>query len=337
MALSFDKQRPIPRPIQSPALAPNEFEHAGEAELTIALINNMPDTALKATERQFMRLVQGAAGKRNIRFHYIALPTVARSKQAKEHIDKEYTALSELDSLHVDGLIVTGAEPIAPTLPEERYWREFTDLIDWAKTNTRSTIWSCLAAHAAVLHLDGIERQRLPQKCSGVYDCAKTHGDWLTGDLPSSIKVSHSRLNEVREADLVARGYRILTRSNVAGVDVFTREFDSRFVFFQGHPEYDALSLQREYMRDIARYLAGEREDYPTIPASYFDATTEDILVNFERRARSERKVELAAELPGLTLRPSVPAGGAATSMFRNWLDYLGEAAQARRSEPIGK
>jgi homoserine O-succinyltransferase/O-acetyltransferase len=335
MALLFDQQRPIP----SPALAPgeSEFERGGEPELTIALINNMPDSALKATERQFMRLVQSAAGKQRIRFHYFALPSVARSKQAKDHIDKEYTAIAELDRLRVDGLIVTGAEPLAPTLPEERYWREFTELVEWAKTNTRSTIWSCLAAHAAVKHLDGIERQRLPQKCSGVYECAKAHVDWLTGDLPPSIKVSHSRLNEVREEDLLARGYRILTHSVDAGVDIFTRDLDSRFIFFQGHPEYDALSLQREYMRDIARYLAGERETYPTIPASYFDATTEDILVNFERRARSERKAELAAELPGLTLRPSVPAGGAATAMFRSWLEFLGEEARALPSESIRK
>jgi len=335
MALPFDKQRPIP----SPALAPaqNPFEGVGEAELTIALINNMPDSALKATERQFMRLVQSAAGKRPIRFHYLALPSVIRSKQAKDHIDKEYTDIAELDRLDIDGLIVTGAEPIAPALQDERYWTEFTGLVDWARTNTRSTIWSCLAAHAAVLHLDGIERQRLPQKCSGVYDCAKTAGDWLTGDLPASVKISHSRLNEVRENDLRARGYRVLTRSIEAGVDIFTRDFDSRFIFFQGHPEYDALSLQREYMRDIARYLAGERDTYPAIPAHYFDATTEDILVNFERRARSERRVELAAELPGLTLRPSVPAGGAATTMFHNWLDFLGMDTHALPSEPARK
>src|ERR1700753_4133775 len=273
MALPFDK------PIASPALAPatSEPERADQSELQIALVNNMPDSALKATERQFMRLVQSAAGKRRVRFHCFALPTVARSKQAKDHIDKEYVDIAELHRLHIDGLTVTGAEPLAPTLPEEPYWREFTDLVDWAKTNTRTAIWSCLAAHAALLHLDGIERRRLPQKCSGVYDYVRKSNDWLTRDLPPTIKVSHSRLNEVRENDLVERGYRILTRSEQAGVDIFARDFDKRFVFSQGHPEYDALSLQREYMRDIARYLAGERKDYPAIPASYFDTATEDV------------------------------------------------------------
>ena len=333
MALPFD------RPIASPALAPAQSEplRAGEGELTIALVNNMPDSALKAAERQFMRLVQSAAGKARVRFHCFALPTVARSKQARDHIDKEYVDLTELHRLHIDGLIVTGAEPLAPTLQQEPYWCEFTDLIDWARTNTRSAIWSCLAAHAALQHLDGIERKRLPQKCSGVYDCARTANDWLTADLPPSIKVSHSRLNEVRQSDLVAHGYQILTRSEQAGVDIFARDFGSRFIFFQGHPEYDALSLQREYMRDIARYLSGERKDYPAIPASYFDTETEEVLADFETRARAHRKVELAAELPGLTLRQGVPAGGAATTIFRNWLDFLGHDARVLPPESVRK
>jgi homoserine O-succinyltransferase len=333
MALPFDK------PIASPALAPaqGEPERAGQGELTIALVNNMPDSALKATERQFMRLVQSAAGKTRVRFHCFALPTVARSKQAKDHIDREYVDIAELHRLHIDGLIVTGAEPIAPTLPEEPYWHEFTELIDWAKANTRSAIWSCLAAHAALLHLDGIERKRLPQKCSGIYDCARTADDWLTNDLPPSIKVSHSRLNEVRESDLADRGYRILTRSEQAGVDIFARDFDSRFIFFQGHPEYDALSLQREYMRDIARFLAGERKDYPAIPASYFDPETEEVLADFAARARAHRKVELAAELPGLTLRQGVPAGGAATTMLHSWLDFLKDDASVLPPESVRK
>jgi len=334
---------PIPlhrqRPIRSPALAPVEYdtERDGKAGLTIALVNNMPDTALKATERQFMRLVQGAAGRTHVRFHLLALPSVIRSKPAKDHIERGYRDIAELDQLDIDGLIVTGAEPIAPTLSEERYWREFVELVDWAKTNTRSTIWSCLAAHAAVTHLGGIERQRLTRKCSGVYDCSKVADHDLLRDLPRSIKVSHSRLNEIRESDLVAQGFSILTYSDQAGVDIFARDDDSRFIFFQGHPEYDALSLQREYMRDIARFLAGERDDYPAIPASYFDPETEAILVDFEQRARRKRNPELAAELPGLTLRPNVPAGGAATTIFQNWIDFLGEGTRAPASELIRK
>ena len=86
-------------------------------------------------------------------------------------------------------------------------------------------------------------------------------------------------------------------------------------------------------MRDIARFLAGEREEYPAIPVDYFDDDDGRSASNFEERARPQRKPELAAELPGLTLRPDVPAGGAATMIFRNWLEFLGADARTLSSE----
>jgi homoserine O-succinyltransferase len=326
MTLPFDKDRPI----KSPALAPAQDEtwRAGEAELTIGLINNMPDSALKATERQFMRLVRAASGNIHVNFHCFSLSSVARSKRAREHIDHDYADITDLDRLQIDGLIVTGAEPVAANLPDEPFWNELIEIIDWARTNTRSTIWSCLAAHAAVKHLDGVDRHRLNEKCSGVYDCNKAGDDWLTRGLSATLKVSHSRYNELRESELVARGYEILTRSDAAGVDIFARQLESRFIFFQGHPEYDASSLQREYMRDLARYLGREHDSYPNIPDGYFDARTVELLESFAQRARANRDPMLAAELPGLTLRSDLAAGAAANTIFRNWLGFLREEAR---------
>jgi homoserine O-succinyltransferase len=292
-------------------------------ELTIGLINNMPDTALKATERQFARLLSDAAGNGRITLRCFALHSVSRSVAARSHIEKEYSDIAELPRLDIDGLIVTGAEPNGSAMSREGMWHELTEIIDWAKINTRSTIWSCLAAHAAVLHLDGIERHPLRSKCSGIFACAKIEENWLTRGLRSPLKIPHSRLNEVRESDLASRGYRIITRSEVAGADIFAKQFKSLFIFFQGHPEYDALSLQREYMRDLARFLSGERNDYPAIPANYFDSMTEARLRAFERHARECREPTLAAELPGPTLRGDIAAGVAARVIFRNWLGWL--------------
>ncbi|HLG80974.1 MAG TPA: homoserine O-succinyltransferase [Bradyrhizobium sp.] len=322
MVLLFDRKQSI----SSPTLVPGQeaFERGESIQLTIGLVNNMPDSALKATERQFARLLSGAAGQARIDFHCFSLPSVRRSAAARAHIDKEYTDIADLGRLKIDGLIVTGAEPNGCALPQELLWRELTDIIDWAKTHTRSAIWSCLAAHAAVLHLDGIERHRLPAKCSGIQACTKIADDWLTRGLRGALKVPHSRLNEVRESDLVTHGYQVLTRSDAAGVDIFAKQFQSRFIFFQGHPEYDALSLQREYMRDLARYLAGAREDYPAIPTNYFDAATEAHLNAFEARASAERDPTLAAGLPGLSLRGDIAAGVAAHVILRNWLAFLG-------------
>jgi homoserine O-succinyltransferase/O-acetyltransferase len=333
MTLLLDRRRLI----VSPALAPaqmretDQFDRGQEAPdgvLTIGLVNNMPDSALQPTERQFMRLLTAAAGNHRIRFHCFSLPSVNRSQPAKWRVDQKYTDIAELDRLHIDGLIVTGAEPNAATLPEEPFWQDLTDLIDWAKTNTRSTIWSCLAAHAAVLHLDGIERRRLEEKCSGTYDCFGVADHWLTDDLPSPLRVSHSRLNELRANDLTARDYQLLTLSPEGGVDIFVKQLQSQFIFFQGHPEYDPLSLEREYLRDIARFLAGERANYPAFPVGYFDTETEQRLANFERRARVERRPALSGELPERTLRHDNATGAAATAIFRNWLSYLSDGVQ---------
>jgi len=318
--------------ISSPALVPGEDDLArdhGGAELVIGLINNMPDPALKATERQFMKLLHAAAGPRRIRFHCFSLPSVKRSPEARWHVESEYSDLSDLGRERFDGLIVTGAEPVAPELDQEPYWRDLTELIDWAKANTRSTIWSCLAAHAAVLHLDRIARRPLPAKCHGIFDCEAVTGDFLTRAAPAPLKVSHSRLNEIAESDLAQAGYQVLTRSAQVGVDVFVRQYASRFVFFQGHPEYDALSLQREYLRDIGRYLARERENYPHLPVSYFDAATEERLARFEKRAGHERHPALTNDLPALTLRGDIAAGTAAAALFRNWLQYLAADTEA--------
>ena len=325
------------RLIVSPGLAPTQlrredkFGHPRHADvdLTIGLVNNMPDAALQATERQFMRLLRQAAGDIRIDFHCFSLPSVKRSQLAKWRVDQQYTDIADLERLHIDGLIVTGAEPAAATLAEEPFWQELAAIVDWANTNTRSTIWSCLAAHAAVFHLDGIERRRLDTKCSGIYDCFKVADHWLTDDLPSPLRVPHSRFNELRAGDLAERDYQLLTLSPEGGVDIFAKQLRSQFIFFQGHPEYDALSLEREYLRDIGRFLGHERDTYPAVPAGYFDTDTEERLAGFARRARAERRPALATELPDRTLRPDIATGTEATVIFRNWLNYLSDGAQA--------
>ena len=342
MTLLFDKHRRT----ASPALVPTQlrgddgfdsFQKASDTVLTIGLINNMPDSALQATERQFMHLLTAAAGNNRVNFHCFSLPSVNRSLPAKHRVDTQYRDIADLDRLQIDGLIVTGAEPNAATLPEEPFWEELTRIIDWAEANTCSTILSCLAAHAAVLHCDGIERKRLNAKCSGVYDCSKVIDDWLTADVPSSLKVAHSRINELQASDLTAHGYQLLTESRDAGVDIFAKQLRSRFIFFQGHPEYDALSLQREYLRDITRFLSGERDTYPAIPAGYFEAETEARLASFQTRAAVERKLPLSTELPGLKVRPDIAAGATAITIFKNWLEYLSESAKPALPSVYGR
>ena len=137
--------------------------------LTIGLINNMPDQAVRATERQFAVLIDAAAGTVDVRLRLFALGRVARSEAAMDYMRPKYEPARALVAGGVDCLIVTGAQPSAASVRNEPFWEELVEVIDWAKTNTLSAIFSCLAAHAAVLHLDQIERRRLSGKLVGVF------------------------------------------------------------------------------------------------------------------------------------------------------------------------
>jgi homoserine O-succinyltransferase len=310
---------------------------AGSDWIEIGLVNNMPDAALEATEQQFLDLLNAAAGDSRLRLRLFSLPGVPRGERARAYLDQSYCDAGDIGKAGLDGLIVTGTEPKAARLADEPYWRPFTQLVDWAARNTVSTIWSCLAAHAAVLHLDRIERVPLREKCIGVFDCDTLGDHPLTADLPSCPAVPHARWNELREDALNAAGYQVLTRSPGAGVDTFVRQdlmgqAQSLFLFFQGHPEYGAGALLSEFRRDVGRFLKGEREVYPAMPQNYFDAPTEAALAAFRQRAERQPSEALLAELP-------VPPDAAsiaywqpcAVAIYRNWLAALAAQKQHRR------
>ena len=234
--------------------------------VTIGLVNNMGDEALKATERQFGGLISASAGDIDVELRLFALKRTPRSPQALEYIGARYEAASAAMDGELDGFIITGAQPRASCLSDEDYWDELTELIDWAKDHTASTIFSCLAAHVAVLHLDGVERRLLPEKCTGVFAFKGQRDHLFVGEQGRTRLIPHSRYNGLLRSDLERAGYDILTSSPAHGVDSFTKSFGSQFVFLQGHPEYEAHSLAREYRRDMGRYLRRETDRRPARP-----------------------------------------------------------------------
>jgi homoserine O-succinyltransferase len=292
--------------------------------LDIGLVNNMPDAALKATERQFRTLLRAAADDIVVRLTFYSLPDVPRTDFGRHHVSA-YSTLDDLWAHPVDGLIVTGTEPRAPNLTDEPYWGTLTRLLDWADQNTHSTICSCLAAHAALLYMDGIGRNTLGDKRFGVFECARVSDHQLTAGAPSRLSMPHSRWNEIPEKALVAHGYRVLTRSKDAGVDTFVKQRNSLFVFFQGHPEYEAHSLMLEYRRDIGRYLRGERDTYPPMPQGYFDEDTVRALTGLQERAKLDRREELLTDFPTAVVaeRLTNTWRSAAKRLYRNWLSYI--------------
>jgi homoserine O-succinyltransferase len=126
--------------------------------LTIGLLNNMAGAAFKATERQFVTLLDAASASVPIQVSYFTLPGLSQNENGGEHFSAHYADVDSLWGTHLDGLIVTGREPKMASLRDEPYWQSFTQVLDWARANTYSTAWSCLAAHAAVLYMYSIAR-----------------------------------------------------------------------------------------------------------------------------------------------------------------------------------
>ena len=168
--------------------------------IVVGLVNNMPDAALKTTERQFRELIADAAGPQAVRVRVFSLPGLDRSDAARRHVAENHEDIEELWGAELDGLIVTGTEPRAERLADEPYWPALTRLIDWAAEHTISSAWSCLAAHAAVHHLDGLVRRPLAAKLSGVFECGGTVDHPLLGRFPARWRTPAFARNELRRA-----------------------------------------------------------------------------------------------------------------------------------------
>jgi homoserine O-succinyltransferase/O-acetyltransferase len=304
---------------------------AGQRAVVIGLVNNMPDSALEATESQFARLLSAAAGSLCVRLRLSFLPEVPRSPAGLAHVNGDrYWPMDDLRRDPPDALIVTGTEPVAPLLSDEPYWDRLRDLLQWADANTTSSIWSCLAAHAAVELLDGICRRRLQHKRCGVFAHTTLPNQALLKGVTTPLYNPHSRWNELPADALRTAGYTIVSASPETGADMFTKQSSSLLVFFQGHPEYEETTLLREYRRDVGRFLRGQQAHYPTVPHGYFPPAALELLSAFETRARATPGADLLSEFPvndlAATLENTWTAG--AIAIYGNWLALLASRQQ---------
>lgn len=229
-------------------------ETRSEYCIELGILNNMPDTALARTEQQFFALLAAAAQNLLVRVRFFSLSTMPRDDSGRAHLARHaYTPVAEIPDGNLDALIVTGTEPRASDLRREPYWSELRNLFDWVTRGGPSTVFSCLAAHAAVLHYEGVERRRLAEKRFGVFEHVVSRNDRLTQNLSAPFRIAHSRWNELSESDLAACGCRILTWSADAGVELFLKRGRTDLLFFQGHPEYDATTLARAPFSNAAK------------------------------------------------------------------------------------
>jgi homoserine O-succinyltransferase len=312
-----------------PRVQPGALKLPRSTFLHIGLVNNMADAAMSATEQQFLTLLEAAAGDMLVHVTLYALPEAERKPSGQRRVDSFYSGIEQLweqpPEQSPDGLIVTGREPRTPDLRDEAYWPSFTRVLAWTQEHARSAVWSCLAAHAAALALDGIERVRSPHKHFGIFTCRQAAPHALLAGAPASLRFPHSRWNGVSSGQLAAKGYQVLTRTGDGGVDTFVKQDAGLFVFFQGHPEYASETLIGEYRRDVGRYLKGETETYPLLPLDYFEEDTERSLREIEARARASRQEKLLGEVSAVlgSVRIHNTWRSTAVLIYRNWLEHL--------------
>ena len=186
---------------------------------------------------------------------------------------------------------------------------------------------SCLAAHAAALLFDGIERHTLAVKCSGVFVQAIRTDHPLTEGLGGLVRMPHSRLNDLPSALLQADGYANLIESPEMTWTVAVKDRGSRtFVLIQGHPECSTTSLLREYRRDLQRFLRGERSAVPAIPVGYVDAGSHRLLESFAARVLADPSdPELIREFPFEPVEQRLVNTwhDAGARLYANWLRLI--------------
>ncbi len=317
----------------------NRASHQHIRELHIGFLNMMPDAALEATERQFFRLVGACNQIAQFHIHPFTINGLPRSKEAQAHIDKYYETFEQLKEDGLDALIISGANVTHEHLQEENFWQPLTEVFEWAQDNVTSTLCSCLASHAFVQHFYGLERTRLPEKRWGVYAhkiINRKHP--LVAEINTRFDVPHSRFNNLAQKDLQDLGLQVLVTSEEAGVHLAVSPDGFRSVLFQGHPEYDAVSLMKEYKREVLRFINKESQDYPPLPAHYFDTEVQAIFNSYAEQVHlAVTNNEVPADFPEKDILALLDNTwrDTAKAVFNNWLGKVYQITNQDRRLPF--
>ncbi len=294
------------------------------APLRIGLLNMMPDRALLATERQFFTLLDSHETRCCTVSLFRVDGILRQDEDIHAHLRDYYTDCRDLAYNELDALIVTGANVTEADLTREVFWAALTGTLEQADQCQLPVICSCLAAHASALVFHGIQRQHLEHKCWGIFPHTLRQAHPLLDGLPQQIDMPHSRFNEVPEPALEKCGVQVLIAGD-CGVQMAV-EPDERRVYFQGHPEYESISLLKEYKREVHRYLINERDDYPPVPNNSFSPEALNQAEAFQKLVLDRgRSVELLEQFPEDALQsPGAPPWhDVSRQLYRNWLERL--------------
>ena len=219
--------------------------------LEIAIVNLMP-TKIE-TETQLLRLLSNSPLQ--VEVTLVQMGGHVSKNTSKKHLDAFYRTLENIKAKRLDGLLITGA-PVE-NLPFDKvdYWDELCAVMEWSKTHVYSTMHICWGAQAGLYYHYGIDKHELAEKLSGVYPHrVLIPFSRLMRGFDDAFFAPHSRYTGNREEDITAAGLSVLAKSDEAGVYI-AASMDRRQVFVTGHSEYDRLTLDAEYRRDVGKGL----------------------------------------------------------------------------------
>lgn len=294
----------------------------GRPTLAVGLLNLMPDAALRATDRQFIRLVSAVADEMDVWVYPFTVAADHRGEDARRHIEDHYATFNQVKGQGLDALIVTGANPAQDRLEREAFWSGLGEVLDWATTEVGSILCSCLATHAVLQKYRGMTRKRLPEKRWGVYSHHRLMDHPLLDGLGERVEAPHSHWYDVTREEFESVGLTVVLESEEAGVHMAVDD-DDFYVFFQGHPEYDLVSLLKEYRRELGRFWRGERDNYPPVPEHYFSDDAIKRLIEYRpvleearRRGIQPPRLDESELLP----KESHTWNDEGKVIYRNWL-----------------
>ncbi len=248
--------------------------------LEIAVLNLMPTKV--ETETQLLRVLGNTPLQINVQF--IHTKTHVSKNTSKSHIETFYKTFDDIKDSKFDGLIITGAPVETLDFEDVDYWDELCRIMEWSKENVTSTFHICWGAQAALYYHYGVPKYELPEKVFGVFKhkipAEKKHKILLRG-FDDIFYAPHSRHTCVEKSDIEkVPALEILAESEDAGVYIITDKNERRF-FITGHSEYDADTLQKEYLRDVEKGLD------INVPQNYFpdDDPTKEPMVRWRAHA----------------------------------------------------
>jgi homoserine O-succinyltransferase len=248
--------------------------------LQIAILNLMP--LKEATEVQLMRSLSNTPLQFDITF--LTTASYVGTNTAASHLDKFYQTFDDVKDKRFDGLVITGAPVERMEFEEVGYWEELTQIMEWSKEAVTSTLHICWGAQAGLYYHYGLPKRLLDSKISGIFKHEVKHRkNPLVRGLDDVFWAPHSRYTEVPLDEIKKKKeLTVLAESKEAGAFLVMAQ-DGKQIFVLGHPEYDRLTLDEEYKRDLAKGIE------VTMPKNYYpdDDPTQRPLLTWRAHANA--------------------------------------------------